>query len=296
MLKQTKVLVTGGTGFIGSNLVDFLISNNHEVIVIDKNKNDRENPKATYYYLDITNSISNAKDIFYGVDCVFHLAAEIYVQKSLEFPDLFFDVNERGTESIIRYAKDFGVKNFVFSSTSAIYGNADYGRGSLESDPADCLNAYSLSKYNAESICKIYSEEFNMNVSVLRYFNVYGHRQHESGQYAPVIGKFLKQKLNNESLTVVGDGLQERDFINVEDVVSANYEAYKNNKGFEIYNIGFGDSISIVDLACMISSDISFIDPRQGECLKTLANIEKAKSALNWKPLIGIGEYLNERV
>jgi UDP-glucose 4-epimerase len=291
-----KLVVTGGSGFIGSNLVDYLIEKGHQVVVVDSNINANINKEAIYHELDISNPIINPKDIFGDADCVFHLAAEIYVQKSLEFPDLFFDINERGTESIIRYAKDFGVKNFVFSSTSAIYGNTDYGRGSLESDPADCLNAYSLSKYNAESICKIYSEEFNMNVSVLRYFNVYGHRQHESGQYAPVIGKFLKQKLNNETLTVVGNGLQERDFINVSDVVSANYAAYKNNKGFEIYNIGYGDSISIADLASRISSNISFIEPRDGECLKTLANIEKAKSALNWKPLTGIEEYLDERI
>lgn len=292
-----KFVVTGGSGFIGSNLVDLLIDKGHEVIVIDTDRSEKnQNKNALYYYYNIVSPIPNADEIFDGANAVFHLAAEIYVQKSLEFPDLFFEVNERGTENIIRYAKDFGIKNFIFSSTSAIYGNTNYERASLESDPADCLNAYSLSKYNAESICKIYSEKFNMNVSVLRYFNVYGNRQHESGQYAPVIGKFLKQKLNNETLTVVGNGLQERDFINVKDVVSANYAAYKNNKGFEIYNIGYGESVSIVDLAGKISSDISFIAHRDGECLKTLANIEKATSILGWKPKISIEEYLNERI
>ena len=291
-----KMIVTGGKGFIGSNLVDYLVDQGHNVFVIDFKKDGYENPNATYYYSDITKPIVNSKSIFEGADAVFHLAAEIYIQKSLEFPNLFKEVNEDGTVNILNYCIDNGIKNIIFSSTSAIYGNKDNGRASLETDKADCLNAYSLSKYNAEKICKLYSNRFGMNITVLRYFNVYGNRQHQDGPYAPAIGKFLKQKLNNESLTVVGDGLQKRDFINVKDVVIANYLAYTKNKGFNLYNVGYGDNISVIDLARLISNDIIFIPPRDGECKQTLADISKIKNDLIWKPLTNINEYINNRL
>lgn len=287
-----KLIVTGGKGFIGSNLVDYLVDKGYDVSVIDFKRDGYENPNATYYYNDITKPIINASDIFEGADGLFHLAAEIYIEKSLEFPDLFKEVNEDGTKNILGYAINHGIKNIIFSSTSAIYGNKDKGRASLETDEADCLNAYSLSKYNAETICKLYSNRFRMNITVLRYFNVYGNRQHQDGPYAPAIGKFLKQKLNNESLTVVGDGLQKRDFINVKDVVIANYLAYTKNKGFNLYNVGQGENISIVDLARLISNDIIFIPPRDGECKQTLADISKIKNNLGWEPTFNIQKYI----
>lgn len=290
-----KLIVTGGKGFIGSNLVDYLIDKGHDVSIIDFNREGYENPNATYYYNDITKPILNASDIFDGAHAVFHLAAEIYIEKSLEFPDLFKEVNEDGTKHILGYAINHGIKNIVFSSTSAIYGNKDMGRASMETDEVDCLNAYSLSKYNAEEICKLYSDRFRMNITVLRYFNVYGNRQHQNGPYAPAIGKFLKQKSSNESITVVGDGLQKRDFVNVKDVVFANYLAYTKNKGFNLYNVGQGENISIIDLAKLISDDIVFIPPRNNECKATLADISKIKNELGWEPSISIKEYLSRQ-
>lgn len=291
-----KILVTGGKGFIGSNLVEYLIHKGHTVSVIDYNKDGYEFPGVNYHYNDITKPIPNSDEMFDGVYAIFHLAAEIYVQKSIEFPDLFKEVNEDGTKHILDYAINHGIKNIVFPSTSAVYGNQDRGRGSLETDDVDCLNAYSLSKYNAEGICREYADRFNMNITVLRYFNVYGKGQHETGQYAPAIGKFLKQKGNNEPLTVVGDGLQKRDFINVQDVVEANYAAYTNNKGFNLYNVGQGDNISILDLAKLISEDIVFIPPREGECRETLADISKIKKDLNWEPKINIADYFSNKI
>jgi len=289
-----KVVITGGKGFIGSNLVDYMVNKNYNVVVIDSNKERYENKNATYYYNDITKPISNSTDIFGGADAIFHLAAEIYVQKSLEFPDLFRDVNEEGTRNILNYAVNNNVKNIIFSSTSNVYGNQNNGEPSLESDPSDCLNPYSLSKYNAEKICKTYSDKFNINISVLRYFNVYGNRQHERGIYAPVIGRFLEQRYNNKQLTVVGDGLQKRDFVNVVDVVLANYLSYIKNKGFNLYNVGQGENISILDLAKLISNDIVFIPQKKGESRDTLADIFKIKNTLGWKPSIDIKKYIDE--
>ena len=222
------------------------------------------------------------------------MAAETYIQKSLEFSDLFRNVNEEGTKNILSYAADNNIKNIIFSSTSNVYGNQNNGKPSLETDPSDCLNPYSLSKYNAEKICKVYSDQFNMNVSVLRYFNVYGNRQQERGQYAPVLGKFLEQKYHNQPLTVVGDGLQKRDFVNVIDVVLANYLSYIKNKGFNLYNVGQGDNVSILDLAKLISNDIVFIPQKNGESRYTLADISKIKKSLGWKPSIKIQKYIEE--
>jgi UDP-glucose 4-epimerase len=145
-------------------------------------------------------------------------------------------------------------------------------------------------------ICKEYVEKFGMNVSALRYFNVYGNRQHKDGQYAPAIGKFLSQKQSGIPLTVVGDGKQKRDFINVKDVVEANYLAFKKNKEFNIYNIGSGYNISVIDLAKTISDKIEFIAPREGECRETLSDISKANNVLGWKPKIMLKEYLDERI
>ena len=289
-----KIVITGGKGFIGSNLVDYMVDKNYNVVVIDSNKEGYENKNATYYYNDITKPISNSVAIFDGADAIFHLAAETYIQKSLEFSDLFRNVNEEGTKNILSYAADNNIKNIIFSSTSNVYGNQNNGKPSLETDPSDCLNPYSLSKYNAEKICKVYSDQFNMNVSVLRYFNVYGNRQQERGQYAPVLGKFLEQKYHNQPLTVVGDGLQKRDFVNVIDVVLANYLSYIKNKGFNLYNVGQGDNVSILDLAKLISNDIVFIPQKNGESRYTLADISKIKKSLGWKPSIKIQKYIEE--
>lgn len=288
-----KILVTGGKGFIGSNLVKYLNNKGHYLSVIDIDKESIELVDVLYYYNDITKAIYNEQDIFDGVDAIFHLAAEIYVQKSLEFPDLFKEVNEAGTKNILDYAVKYNIKKVVFSSTSAVYGN-DLNGASKEHDVVNCLNAYSLSKYNAELICKEYSEKYGIDIACLRYFNVYGEGQHESGPYAPAIGKFVKQKRNDESLTVVGTGEQKRDFINVIDVAKANYQALTNNSRFNIYNVGSGSNISILNLAKLISDDIVFIPQRDGECKETLADINKAKMLLSWEPEIKLEDWIAE--
>lgn len=285
-----KLVVTGGLGFIGSNLVDILVDKGYEVVVVDNNiQSPYHNKSARYFYNDITKPIEEHYEIFHNAKAVFHLAAEIYIQKSLDDPDLFFNVNVGGTKNILNYCIQHDVKKFIFSSTSAIYGNAFSGYPSKETDKVDLLNAYSQSKHLAEKVCSMYKD---INISVLRYFNVYGNRQNESGQYAPAIGKFLSQKNNKQPITVNGDGSQKRDFVNVFDVCEANYLAYLNNKEFNIYNIGYGDNISILDLANMIDSNIVFMNPKMGEARETLADISKASKNLKWKPSISVKKYL----
>jgi UDP-glucose 4-epimerase len=229
--------------------------------------------------------------IFKDADAVFHLAAEIYVQKSLEFPNLFTEVNETGTKNILDHCVQNNIKNVVFSSTASVYGNSPTA-GSKETDTVSCSNIYSISKWNAEQICLTYTNSYGMNITALRYSNVYGHGQDTSSQYAPALGRFLDQKSKGEPLTVVGDGLQKRDFINVQDVVEANYAAYLNNHGFNVYNVGFGNSLSILDLAKSISSDITFLPPRDGEWRETNVDITKIKDYLGWYPKVNIQDWI----
>ena len=160
--------------------------------------------------------------------------------------------------------------------------------------PNDCLNPYSVSKTNGEELCKMYTDLFGLKTITFRYFNVYGDRQCTRGQYAPVIGLFLKQKSEGKPMTVVGDGLQTRDYTNVKDVVDANILATECTEGFgEIYNIGTGKEYTILDLCNFIGGEYKHIPERIGECRFTRADISKAKSILGYDPKITLEEYFN---
>ena len=159
--------------------------------------------------------------------------------------------------------------------------------------PNDCLNPYSVTKVAGEELCKMYTELFGLKTITFRYFNVYGDRQCTKGQYAPVIGLFLKQKAAGKAMTVVGDGLQTRDYTNVQDVVAANMSAMSVKEGFgEIYNVGTGKEHTILDIVKMIGGKHKFIPERIGESRFTRADISKTKKVLNWKPTIKLKEYL----
>ena len=159
----------------------------------------------------------------------------------------------------------------------------------------DCLNPYSVSKTSGEELCKMYTDLFGLKTITFRYFNVYGERQPLRGQYAPVIGLFLRQLKNNESLTIVGDGLQTRDFTYVGDVVEANLAALECVEGFgEIFNIGTGVQINILDLAKIVGGKSIHIDERIGECRFTQADIIKAQNILNWKPKGNLVDWINK--
>ena len=227
-----KVLVTGGAGFIGSNLVDKLIHNNHQVTVID---NESSNSAEQFYYnedaenlnLDITN-FEQIKPHFKDVDVVFHLAAEARIQPSIINPLKSIYANVMGTASVLQAAREMGVKRVVYSSTSSGYGLNS--TPNIEDQPDDCLNPYSVGKVTGEKLCKMYSNLFELETIVFRYFNVYGNRQPMKGQYSTVVGIFERQMRNNEPLTIVGDGEQTRDFTNVEDAVQVNILAATKEK------------------------------------------------------------------
>jgi len=293
-----KSLVTGGAGFIGSNLVDKLIELGHEVIVIDDESatsNDQfyYNEKAKYVKEDIA-EYGLVRRFFDGVDYVFHLAAESRIQPTIENPILAVRTNVLGTATVLQCAREAGVKKVMYSSTSSGYGLINTPP-LHENMPDDCLNPYSVAKVSGEKLCKMYTDLFELPTVVFRYFNVYGPREPSKGPYAPVVRLFLRQYRNNEALTIVGDGEQRRDFTHVSDVVDANILAMNSDKSGK-YNIGTGKNHSVLELAKMISNTVTFIPPRPGEARVTLANNYKAQVELGWNPKVILEDYIKEQL
>ena len=295
-----KALVTGGAGFIGSNLVDRLLDMNWEVVVIDNesaecNEKFYWNDKADNHKLDICD-YEFTRELYDGVDYVFHLAAESRLQPAIKNPINAVTKNAVGTCTVLQCAREADVKKVIYSSTSSAYGLNKYPN--YETDPNDCLNPYSVSKVSGEELCKLYTQLYGLKTVIFRYFNVYGERSPTTGQYAPVIGIFLRQKKSGESLTIVGDGEQRRDFVHVQDVVDANVMAalsdIEDNFYGQVYNIGSGENISILEIAKLISNDYVHISPREGEARTTLACINKVKNIIGWQPKHNVKTWIEE--
>lgn len=299
-----KYMVTGGAGFIGSHLVNALVDRGHAVICVDNESSDghesfKWNDKAVNINCDINDLTPSDFD---GVDTVFHMAAEVSIPRCIADPQRTFQSNVTGTFNVLDCAKRGGVNRFVFSSTSAIYGNGDSGHfnGQTENDPVDCLNIYATSKLMCEQLSKLYADSYIMDTVCLRYFNVYGEGQSNKGQYCPVVAVFKRQKAEGVPLTVVGDGMQTRDYIHVSDVVSANIAAATSKKKFsgDIINIGTGTSHSVIEIAEAIAVDdgtIRFLPPRSGEARHTLCNNSKAQELLGWTPMVSLHSWLNKK-
>ncbi len=295
-------LVTGGAGFIGSNIVDKLILDGHSVTVIDNecSKSNNKfywNNQANNYQFDICN-YENIRPLFNKVDYVLHLAAESRIQPAIINPLLAVKTNSLGTATILQCSREAGVKRLVYSSTSSAYGFNTFPNHENQID--DCLNPYSASKVSGEKLCTMYNNLFNLETVILRYFNVYGPRNPSKGQYAPVISIFKRQKDNNEPLTIVGTGEQRRDFTHVNDVVNANILAstMKIEKKFlgTVFNIGSGKNYSINEIATMFNHETINIPSRIGESEITLADNSKAKNILSWYPKFDIKTYIKEEI
>ena len=296
-----KSLVTGGAGFIGSHLVDKLLEMGHEVVVIDSESAESNeefywNDKAQNYKYDIRD-YEKTKPLYDGVDYVFHTAAEARIQPAILNPIEAVSVNCVGTVTVLQCAREAGVKKVIYSSTSSGYGFNEPPNEETQRD--DCLNPYSVSKVSGEKLCKMYNDLFGLKTVFFRYFNVYGERQPLKGQYAPVIGIFLRQRAAGESLTIVGDGEQRRDFTHVSDVVSANVLAATvdvddENYG-QLYNVGNGVNYSINEIANAISDNQTNIPPRIGESRVTLANNNKLKQTFGWDPKVNLMKWISEQ-
>lgn len=296
-----KSLVTGGAGFIGSHIVDKLLSLGHEVVVLDNESSGvhehfYHNSSATYYQYDIAD-YALTKDLYQNVDYVFHCAAESRIQPTILNPLGAVRTNVLGTTTVLQCSRENNVKKVMYSSTSSAYGLKNVPPLS-EDMPDDCLNPYSVSKVSGEKICAMYTNLFGVKTVTFRYFNVYGPREPIKGPYAPVVGLFLRQFRAGEALTIVPNGAQRRDFTHVDDVVDANILAMlvDHNQYGEIFNVGTGKNHSVLELAAMISNNTKMIEPRIGEAYITLANNEKIKKVLGWEPKKDIEEYIKEQL
>ena len=292
-----KYVVVGGAGFIGSNIVDKLIEQNHEVVIIDNlstGKMENVNPKASVEYIDIcnVNECSAMVEIMSGADALFLLAAKARVQPSIENPVEYETNNTIGTLNVLKCASDAGVRRVVYSASSSAYGNTEK-LPSVESDPINPMSPYGAQKYYGEVMCKMFSEVYGLETVSLRYFNIYGERQNVGGAYAMVIGIFVDQLLNGKPMTIRGDGEQRRDFTYVGDVVNANILASQSENvgNGEVINIGNGDNRSINDIADMIGGERIHREPVI-EPKETLADNSLAEELLGWKPTQNIEDWV----
>lgn len=291
-------LVTGGCGFIGSHIVDKLVTLGHEVRVIDdlsaqENEEFYYNDQATYWEKDL--SKDDCSDIFSGVDYVFHLAARSRIQPTIGSPGECFEVNVVGTQRVLEWSRLNSVKRVIYSGTSSLYGKQNK-IPFTPNMPADCLNPYSMSKWMGEQVCKLYNQLYGVPSIVLRYFNVYGPREPLKGEYAPVIGLFKRQSNNNEFMTIVAPGTQRRDFTYIDDVVEANICAMNSKTWdipFNIYNVGTGKNHSIMEIAEMIGGKRDIVPSRSAEVKETLADIESTMRDLGWFPKFKLEDMLN---
>ncbi|OJI09104.1 MAG: hypothetical protein COV08_02175 [Candidatus Vogelbacteria bacterium CG10_big_fil_rev_8_21_14_0_10_49_38] len=285
---MAKVIVTGGAGFIGSHLTDALVERGDEVTVIDNlsgGKREQINPRAIFCELDIIDQSALTKAMS-GAEVVFHLAAWPSVPRSIEEPLATHEVNATGTLNVFRAAQLAGAKRVIYSSSSAVYGDQAETPLSERLSPKP-QSPYGLQKLIGELYAKMFGELYALPVISLRYFNVYGPRQSQTGAYASVINRFIEQTQTGQPLTVTGDGRQTRDFVNVLDVVRANLLAgeTKQPKANAVYNIGSGQGVSIKQLVELFGGPIEYLPPRL-ESRDSLADIRLAQTELGWRPTV----------
>ena len=300
-----KYIVTGGAGFIGSNLVDQLIQGGNEVVVIDDFSEGKEenlkqhdgNELLTIVRRGVESFKPDAMteedvEVFSGVDTVFHLAAKARVQPSIENPELFHEANVTGTFNMLRCAQISSVRRFVFSSSSSVYGDTDI-LPTPEKTEKNPISPYAVNKLIGEQYCATFAKVYEIETVCLRYFNVYGERQSLTGGYRLVMGIFAQNRLEGKPLTINGDGEQRRDFTYVGDVVKANMLASTSVMagGGECINIGNGDNRSVNQLADLIGGEKEY-GPAVLEPKATLANNKKAQTLLSWNPSTTLEEWM----
>ena len=320
-----SVLVTGGAGFIGSNIVDELMVQGHEVIVFDDLSEgclenlDRWRGHERFRFVkgSILDFGALTRAIDPSVTACLHLAADSRIQTGISDPRHSIETNVVGTANVAEACRQAGVQRIVYAASSSAYGRKNdwvlaaqndgkgmrsYGHGLSEELPTDCLNPYSMSKKAGEDVLDVYHRLYGLSTCSLRLFNVYGPRHQEEGRYATVIAIFRKQLRQGKKMTIVGDGEQRRDFTFVGDVVRAFLLAMMNREATGVFNVGTGTNHSINDLAHLIwcqqnpvssaGAPREFISPRLGEAQITLADNMKAQTILGWKPMVNLEEGL----
>lgn len=299
-----KALVTGGAGFIGSNLVRALLERGHQVRGLDNlSTGHRENLDGLDVGLHVVD-LSEAAQVraaVRGIDTVFHMAAMISVPASMQEPASAYQANVLGTLNVLEAARREGVRRVVLSSSCAVYGNSSAIVS--ETTPPCPLSPYAASKLAAEDLTRLYHNAFGLETVCLRYFNVYGPRQDPNSPYAAVIPLFIGAMLAGEPVTVFGDGQQSRDFVYVEDVVKANLLASEDPGAVgEVLNIGTGTSMSVMDLVAALRGLIPhtpepmFGPERPGDIRFSSGDIRKATGTLGYRPAHDLQQGLRETV
>lgn len=294
-----RAIVTGGCGFIGSNLVDRLIELGHEVVVLDNlitGSINNLNPKAEFFNVDVNSEFTsyNADDPELGeddlyalsnitADVIFHLAALARIQPSFHRPKMTILNNCMGTVNMLELASSRNMK-MVYAGSSSFYSGPH-------------INPYAHSKWIGEEHCKMYNEVYGVSVAIARFFNVYGPRHVKDGDNAAVLGIFERQIANNEPITVTGTGEQKRDFTAVEDIVDGLIAMSEKSWNGEIFNLGRGENYSINEIAAMFKpKEIVHIPARPGEAQTTLADLTFTKNNINWTPHRNVSDYISNFV
>lgn len=291
-----RVLVTGGAGFIGSHLVDYLINQKKikKVVVLDnikdgtlKNlKKSLKSKKFSFYKKDIRNFNSINKH-FHKIDAVYHLAALSDVVPSIEEPIKYLDTNIMGTVNVLESMRKYNVTKIIYAASSSCYG-IPKNYPTTEKEEIDTRYPYSFSKNIGEQTIQHWSKTFKIKYVSLRLFNVYGIRSRTNSSYGAALGVFLKQKLSNYPFTIIGNGRQKRDFVFIDDVVRAFYLSLNKKVENSIFNIGSGSPRSVLEMIKILGGKKVFIPKRPGEPNITHANIKKAKTTLKWKPKVSL--------
>ncbi|MEA1905709.1 MAG: SDR family oxidoreductase [Euryarchaeota archaeon] len=297
-----NILITGGAGFIGSNLAEELLKK-HEVVIIDDLSTGRVENVENLDVKLVRGSITDPdllKENFRGVDYVFHQAALPSVQRSVEDPVLANEVNVCGTLNVLVAARDAGVAKVMYASSSSAYGDMPElpKREDMMPDPR---SPYAVAKLTGEYYCRVFNEIYGLKTVALRYFNVYGPRQDPASDYAAVIPNFVNRIMAGKAPTIYGDGEQTRDFTFVRDVVQANLRAMESD-ATGVFNVAAGTRISVNDLAVMIMGIIGtrmecvHEEPRAGDVRDSLGDISKARAGFGYAPRYGMEDGLKETI
>lgn len=301
-----KMLITGGAGFIGSHLCDKYTKEGHTVLCLDNfmsgNLTNIRHLLSHRNFKLIKGDILDfdlLEKVMHDVDVVFHLAAQIHVDRSIVEPKLTYEVNVLGTQNVLEVARIYDVQKVIHASTSEVYGSAEYAPMD-EKHPLNASHPYGASKIAADRMCYAYVETYGMNICIVRSFNVFGPRQKDFG-YGGAISIFTKRALSNMPPIIYGDGLQTRDYTYIEDAVKA-YDLVMNHDEAirEPINFGTGEEIRIVDLAKMVidlcgrneSIKPVHVEPRPGEVKRLIADTIRAKKLLGWEPKYTLAEGL----
>ncbi len=295
-LTGRTALVTGGAGFVGSHLTDALVEDNDVTVVDDLSNGRRRNvpDEAEFVEADVADREA-LSELVADADVVFHQAAQVSVDHSVEAPVGSHETNVDATLALLELAREHDVR-VVLASSCAIYGQPESVPLS-ETDPLEPTSPYGLEKLTVDHYARLYHDLYDLKTVALRYFNVYGPRQ-AGGDYSGVISIFLDRAADGDPITVHGDGTQTRDFVHVEDVVRANLLAATTDNVGEAYNVGTGESISIRELAELVrdltgtESDIVHTDPRPGDIQHSRADVSKAREHLGYEPTVEFREGL----